>query len=112
MLHILRVGLPICLAAWLFFQVRKPGGWLGRRVVRAMNLGHSKMTDWGLQQVMVPQNATILDFGCGGGSTVRKLAAMASEGKVIGLDYSAASVAVSVQTNAQQIEAGQVETEI
>ncbi len=112
MLHILRVVLPILLAVWLFFQVRKPSGWLGRRVVQAMNHGHAKMTDWGLQQVTVPKNAAILDVGCGGGSTVRKLAALASEGKVVGLDYSPASVAVSRQTNAQQIEVGQVAIEL
>jgi ubiquinone/menaquinone biosynthesis C-methylase UbiE len=92
------------LAFWLFLQVRKPSGWLGRRVVRAMNLGHAKLTDWGLQEVIVAKNAAILDVGCGGGYTVRKLATMAPEGKVVGLDYSAASVAVSRQTNAGEIE--------
>ena len=99
------------LAAWVFRQVRKPSGWLGRRVVRAMNIGHAAMTDWGLQQVNVPKNAAILDVGCGGGSTVRKLAAMAFEGKVTGLDYSAASVAVSRETNAGEIAAGRVQIE-
>src|SRR6516225_5761397 len=29
------------LAAWVFRQFRKPSGWLGRRVVRAMNLSHT-----------------------------------------------------------------------
>ena len=108
MLKILRLVLLILLAAWLFRQVRKPSGWLGRRVVRAMNLGHATMADWGLQQVTVPKSAAILDVGCGGGSTVRRLAALASEGKVIGLDYSAASIAVSRDTNAKEIEAGRV----
>jgi ubiquinone/menaquinone biosynthesis C-methylase UbiE len=69
------------------------------------------MTDWGLQQVMVPKNAVILDVGCGGGRTVRRLAALAPEGKVVGLDYSAASVAVSRETNAQDIENGRVRIE-
>jgi ubiquinone/menaquinone biosynthesis C-methylase UbiE len=69
------------------------------------------MTDWGLQQVTVPERAVILDVGCGGGSTVRKLAALAPEGTVIGLDYSAASVAVSRDTNAKEIEAGRVRIE-
>jgi SAM-dependent methyltransferase len=67
------------------------------------------MTDWGLQQVRVPENAAILDVGCGGGSTMRKLAALAPEGKVVGLDYSAASTAVSQETNAAGIEAGRVQ---
>ena len=76
-----------------------------------MNLGHSAMTDWGLQQVTVPENAAILDIGCGGGRTVRKLAAMAPVGKVVGVDYSAASVAVSRETNAEDIAAGRVQIE-
>jgi ubiquinone/menaquinone biosynthesis C-methylase UbiE len=101
----------VLLAAWVFRQVRKPSGWLGKRIVQGMNLSHAKMTDWGLQQVTVSKNATILDIGCGGGWTVRNLAALAPEGKVIGLDYSAASVAVSRDTNAKQIEAGRVEIE-
>jgi ubiquinone/menaquinone biosynthesis C-methylase UbiE len=76
-----------------------------------MNLGHATLADWGLQQVTVPKSATILDVGCGGGSTVRRLAALASEGKVIGLDYSSASVVVSRDTNAKEIEAGRVQIE-
>jgi ubiquinone/menaquinone biosynthesis C-methylase UbiE len=111
MYWILRLILGILLVAWLFRQVRKPSGPLGKRVVRAMNLGHSKMTDWGLQQVKVPQNAAILDIGCGGGRTVRQLAALAQAGKVVGLDYSPASVAVSRDTNAENIQAGRVQIE-
>ena len=111
MLLILRLVLAVLLMAWLFQQVRKPSGWLGRRVVRAMNLSHATMTDWGLQQVTVPKNAAILDVGCGGGGTVRKLVALAPEGKVVGLDYSSASVAVSRDTNAREIEAGRVQIE-
>jgi SAM-dependent methyltransferase len=108
---ILRLVVVILLISWLFRQVRKPSGPLGKRVVRAMNLGHSAMTDWGLQQVTVPQNATILDIGCGGGRTVSRLAALAPHGKVVGLDYSAASVAVSRDTNADAIQAGRVQIE-
>jgi ubiquinone/menaquinone biosynthesis C-methylase UbiE len=111
MFWILRVAVSILLIAWVFRQVRKPSGPLGKRVVRAMNLGHSKMTDWGLQQVIVPKNAAILDVGCGGGRTVRRLASLTPEGKVVGLDYSAASVAVSRDTNADDIAAGRVHIE-
>jgi ubiquinone/menaquinone biosynthesis C-methylase UbiE len=103
--------LLILLFVWMSRQVRKPSGPLGRRLVQAMNLGHSRMTDWGLQQVTVPKNAAILDVGCGGGRTVQRLAALAREGKVTGLDYSAASVAVSRDRNAQEIKAGRVQIE-
>lgn len=109
MLSILQVAASIVLIVWVFQQVRKPSGFLGRRMVRAMNLSHSRMTDWGLQLLTVPKNAAILDVGCGGGETVRKLAAMAPDGKVTGIDYSAASVAVSRDTNAKEVAAGRVE---
>jgi ubiquinone/menaquinone biosynthesis C-methylase UbiE len=106
---ILKLILAILGIAWIFRQVRKPSGPLGRRVVRAMNLGHAKMMDWALQQVEVPKNAAVLDVGCGGGRTVARLAVLAPEGQVFGLDYSAASVAVSRNTNAGEIDKGRVQ---
>ena len=74
-----------------------------------MNVSHSKLTDWGLGHVAVEKGYTILDVGCGGGKTVGKLAAMAAEGKVYGVDFSEESVAVSKKTNEPWIEAGRVE---
>jgi SAM-dependent methyltransferase len=111
MLAILRIALPIVVILWMFRQVRKPSGVLGKRVVRAMNLSHATMTDWGLRQVTVARNAAILDIGCGGGRTLQRLAASAPEGKLAGLDYSAASVAVSRETNAREIEMGRMRIE-
>jgi ubiquinone/menaquinone biosynthesis C-methylase UbiE len=75
----------------------------------SMNSRHSKLTDWGLSHVSVGKQDTILDVGCGGGRTVSKLAAIASEGKVYGVDYSEDSVAASKRTNARWINSGQVE---
>ena len=111
MSRLIRVLLIILAVAWLFRQVRKPSGWLGRRILRAMNRSHGGMTQWGLQHLTVPANALILDVGCGGGGTVRRLATLAPEGNVVGLDYSAASVAVSRETNAKEIAAGRVRIE-
>ena len=111
MLRILRFLLPILVAVWVLRQVRKPSGWLGMRMAQAMNLSHATMTDWGLQQLTAVKGAAILDVGCGGGRTVQKLASLAPEGTVIGLDYSPASVAVSRETNAKEIEAGRVRIE-
>lgn len=90
-------------------QCQKPRGWLGRYTLWRMNVSHSKLTDWGLGQVSVENSYTILDVGCGGGRTVGKLAALATEGKVYGVDFSEASVAVSKKTNARWIAAGRVE---
>jgi ubiquinone/menaquinone biosynthesis C-methylase UbiE len=57
----------------------------------------------------VGKGDTILDVGCGGGRTVSKLAAIATEGKVYGVDYSEESVAASKRINARRIDAGRVE---
>jgi ubiquinone/menaquinone biosynthesis C-methylase UbiE len=97
------------LASMLLNQVRNPTGWLGRWHLRGMNRRHSKLTDWGLAHVSIPGDATILDIGCGGGRTIHKLAALATSGKVYGVDYSETSVAASRKTNQQGITAGRVE---
>jgi SAM-dependent methyltransferase len=47
--------------------------------------------------------------GCGGGRTIYKLATLASKGRVYGIDYSAASVAVARSVNAGWIQAGRVD---
>ncbi len=85
-------------------QCQKPRGWLGRFVLRRMNSSHSKLTDWGLAQIAIEKNYTILDVGCGGGRTVSKLAAMATQGKAYGVDYSEESVAATKKTNERAIE--------
>jgi ubiquinone/menaquinone biosynthesis C-methylase UbiE len=90
-------------------QCSKPTGWLGRISLRRMNAGHSKLTDWGLKQISIQNHYTILDVGCGGGRTVGKLAAIATQGKVYGIDFSEESVAASKRTNAQWIDLGRVE---
>ena len=60
----------------------------------------------------VPNAGAILDIGCGGGRTVHRLAALAPGAKVIGLDYSATSVAASRDSNAKEIEAGHVRIDL
>ncbi|HEX9222649.1 MAG TPA: class I SAM-dependent methyltransferase [Candidatus Acidoferrales bacterium] len=74
-----------------------------------MNSSHSKLTDWGLKRVSIGNHHTILDVGCGGGRTVCKLAAIATQGKVYGIDYSGESVAATKRTNAQWIGLGRAE---
>jgi ubiquinone/menaquinone biosynthesis C-methylase UbiE len=90
-------------------QCKKPSGWLGRFIVWNMNSRHSRLTDWGLSHVSIKPRDAVLDVGCGGGRTVSKLAAIASEGKVCGLDYSDVSVAATRKLNASRIEMGRVE---
>jgi ubiquinone/menaquinone biosynthesis C-methylase UbiE len=90
-------------------QCSKPTGWLGRFTLWRMNSSHSKLTDWGLEHISIENHHTILDVGCGGGRTVSKLAAIATQGKVYGIDYSDESVAATKRTNAQWIDLGRAE---
>jgi ubiquinone/menaquinone biosynthesis C-methylase UbiE len=93
----------------LLDQCRKPAGWLGRFTLWTMNIRHSNVTDWGLKHVSIGKHDTILDVGCGGGRTVRKLADIATDGKVYGVDHSEESVAAARRTNQQGIGMGRVE---
>ena len=98
-------------AAVLIRQVRKPHKWLGRPFLWIMNQSHSKLTDWGLQQVSINKDFKILDVGCGGGRTIQKLASITGEGLVCGVDYASGSVAVSRRKNAELIKRGLVEVQ-
>jgi len=59
--------------------------------------------------IEVTVDAAALDIGCGGGKTVDRLAKMAADGWVVGLDYSEDSVVVSRRKNANHIHDGRVE---
>lgn len=114
----LNVLLPLLKAAasiWLLFhvvnQVRKPTRITGRLFTWIMNRSHSSLTDWALTHVHVANHFTILDVGCGGGLTIQKLAAKATNGVVHGIDYAVGSVAASRALNQQLINAGRVKIE-
>lgn len=101
---VLVIGVP-----YVLNQVRKPTRWIGRLFLWSMNVSHSGLTDWGLEHVRVRRDFTILDVGCGGGRTLQKMAAIATEGRLFGVDYSAGSVGASRRANAPRIRTGQVE---
>ena len=102
-------GLAAASTAWYMIrQCRKPTGWPGRLILRTMNHSHSRLTSWGLAHVPVEGTDTVLDVGCGGGLTIRKIAALAVAGRVYGADYSNASVAASKALNRAGIESGRV----
>ena len=93
----------------LMEQCRKPSGWLGRFNLWRMNSHHSRLTDWGLGHVAIEKQYTMLDVNCGDGATISKLAALAEQGKVYGVDFSAESVAASKRKNAKWLQSGRVE---
>jgi SAM-dependent methyltransferase len=103
-----RYSIALALICYLLLQARRPDRWFGRAFARAMNQGHHSMTDWGLHHVTIESRFKVLDIGCGGGATVRKVAAIAADGMVYGIDYAEGSVVVSRELNWRLIEAGRV----
>lgn len=90
-------------------QCRKPAGDTGKVVVEGMNESHFELTGWGLEKVNIKGNSEILDIGCGGGRTVSRLASLAPNGKVFGIDYSMDCVNWASDYNKNLIDKGKVE---
>ena len=90
-------------------QSRKPAGKFGKFFAKGMNMGHASVADWGLSHVHIKPTDAILDVGCGGGRNVNKLAKVAVESKVYGIDYSEVSVDVSRKVNRKFIETDRAE---
>ena len=62
-----------------FSQCARPKGALGRVMLSFMNYTHAPLTNWGLKLVDVQDGWTMLDVGCGGGFTIRRLLKAASK---------------------------------
>ena len=90
-------------------QCKKPSGRFGRFLARGMNFGHSGLTRWGLGFIDIASDIDALDIGCGGGKTVKRLAGIATDGKVVGIDYSPDAIVVARKKNRELINEGRVE---
>ena len=92
-----------------FENTRKPKGFGGKIMVAMMNSGHAGMANWGLQFLDIPENADILDCGCGGGANIKRLLEKCKNGTVKGIDYSEISVEKSRKVNDKAIKNGRCE---
>ena len=80
-----------------------PKGFLGSLMLSGMNMGHTPMAKWGFRQFSVPDDAEVLDIGCGGGLNIKRLLKKAKKGHVYGVDISPVSVSKSKATNKKEI---------
>ena len=92
-----------------FENTGKPKGIGGKIMVAMMNFGHADMANWGLQFLDIPENADILDCGCGGGANIKRLLEKCKNGTVKGIDYSEISVEKSRKVNDKAIKNGRCE---
>ncbi len=82
-----------------FCQCARPEGFLGRCMLRFMNFGHAPLTNWGLGFLRFQEGMTMLDIGCGGGATLKRLLDKSRDGKVYGIDISEESVVKARKVN-------------
>jgi ubiquinone/menaquinone biosynthesis C-methylase UbiE len=87
-----------------FSQCARPEGALGRVMLSFMNYTHAPLTKWGLRLVDVKDGWTMLDVGCGGGFTIRRLLKRSQDVQVYGIDISEESVAKAKKVNAEVLD--------
>jgi SAM-dependent methyltransferase len=87
-----------------FSQCARPEGALGRVMLSFMNYTHAPLTNWGLKLVDVQDGWTMLDVGCGGGFTIRRLLKRSKDAQVYGIDISEESVAKAKKVNAEVLD--------
>ena len=85
----------------MFTNCACPKGFLGRCMLRFMNYGHAPLTNWGLDHVDFSDGMVMLDIGCGGGATLKRLLKRSPEGMVYGIDISEESVVKAKNVNKQ-----------
>ncbi len=86
----------------------KPHGIAGEQMLTRMNVSHYDVTSWALDFFEFSGNENVLDIGCGGGETLRRMAEKITSGHLTGLDYSPLSVKMSNQHNAESISCGKM----
>ncbi len=86
-------------------QTSKPEGFLGKQMLRGMNTGHAKISDWGLESLNgLSFSGSIVDIGCGGGRIISKLAEMFPAAQITGVDYSDISVKATKSYNKKLVQ--------
>ena len=88
----------------LFTNCACPKGQMGRAMLKFMNLCHAPLTNWGLKLVNIQNGWTMLDIGCGGGATLRRLLKRSEGARIYGIDISEESVAKAKKVNAKVLD--------
>lgn len=83
----------------LFTNCAHPQGRMGRAMLKFMNLCHAPLTNWGLGLVDFHDGMTMLDIGCGGGATLKRLLKRSKDACAHGIDISEESVAKAREVN-------------
>lgn len=97
-------------AAWIALgqQLRKPAGFGGRLLARAMGLANERSNRIAVAALDITANDTVLELGFGVGRTIKALASAATEGRVFGIDHSPAMFFRASRLNRRAVQDGRV----
>lgn len=87
----------------------KPQGEEGVQMLHRMNESHYAVTGWALDFLTFQEDNQVLDIGCGGGATLKRMSKYIQTGHLTGVDYSKVSVSLSREYNARDIQGGKME---
>lgn len=87
----------------------KPVGEDGEKMLSRMNESHYAVTGWALEHWKIRENDRILDIGCGGGATLKRMSEEVRDGHLTGVDYSATSLELSGKTNTEALQQGKMD---
>lgn len=86
----------------------KPEGEAGKAMLSRMNDSHFEVTGWALGLWTLNPNDVVLDIGCGGGMTLKRVSDSLNDGVLFGIDYSDVSVQMSSELNKTDVMSGKV----
>ena len=97
------------LSRFIAGQLRKPSGWFGKVVMaRLLNRFNAPMNTQALGLLGVQPADRVLEVGFGGGELLGRLAAHATDGQVVGVDFAPEMVERGERRYRALVEAGRV----
>lgn len=81
----------------------------GKLMLWMMNYGHQKMLMWAQKYYNIPEDASVLDIGCGSGRNIDNMCRISPSAKFFGVDPSPLCVKKSQELNRSAIREGRVE---
>ncbi|WP_026624535.1 class I SAM-dependent methyltransferase [Eggerthia catenaformis] len=90
----------------------KPEGFLGKIMIKGMNKGHKKVSDWGMSYLDNIHPDEILELGCGGGRNAHELLKKYPSAHLTAIDYSPLSIEKTKVYNLDAVTKGNMDVEI
>lgn len=96
---------------WIASQMRKPSGLLGYVVGIGLALNNRRASEWVVSILNIQPTDHVLEIGFGPGLAIQAAAASATQGWVVGVDFSKTMLRQATRRNARAIKEGRVTLE-